>query len=194
MFCTKCGKKLEGNTADFCPYCGARIENANTYQQPYTYQQMELPMNWYKFVIYFLFFANAVINVIGAIGYFSGSTTSALAEGMVSANWIYAMYPALRGLMYFMGIVALASAVLAIVGRQWMAHFDKRGIIALAVLYIIGIVSNVIYMVGLMTIIQVGIGDLGVTAISSMIGSIVGGVVALVLNMIYFKKRAHLFH
>lgn len=123
-------------------------QQPNQYWQPGTfpqqgmYQQMELPMNWYKFVIYFMLFANAVFGIIGAIGYFSGSTTSSLAEGMVSAEWIYAMYPALRWLMYFMGVVSLGTAVLAIIDRQWLAHFDKRGIAALAALYILGIAIN----------------------------------------------------
>lgn len=172
----------------------------NPYWQPGAFpqqtmcQQTELPMNWYKFVIYFMLFANAAFGIIGAIGYFSGATTSSLAEGKVSAEWIYAMYPALRWLMYFMGAVSLGMAVLAIIDRQWLAHFDKRGIPALAALYIIGVVSTLIYAIGLITILKVGLGDFGPVMVSSVVGSVVGSIVALVLNMVYFNKRAHLFH
>lgn len=153
-----------------------------------------LPMKWYQFVICFLFFAHAALRVVEAIGYFSGSAASTLAKGRVSAQWIYAMYPSLRGLMYGMGVLSLATAVLAIVGRQWMAHFDKRGITALMVLYLIQIASNILYPAGVLAIVGVRPGTLDTVTMVSAISSIVVGIAAVILNGVYFKKRAHLFH
>ncbi len=177
----------------FFSTCGKERESGS-FQQSYRSQQKEPSMKWYQFLICFLLFAHAAFSIIGAVGYFSGATTSALAEGKVSAQWIYAMYPALRGFMYGMGILCLILAVLAVIVRQWLVHFDKKGIFALAAWYLANLASNIIYIAGLLGIVGIRPGVIDSVTISCTAISAIGSIALFLLNRVYFKKRAHLFY
>lgn len=169
-------------------------QQPNPYNQPNPYDSMNLmqpalPMRWYKFVIYVQLFLSALVSVINGIAYFSGSFVETLTGGG-SPELVFAFYPALQPLCYFLGIVSIGSAVFAIITRQWLAHYLLKGITALYAVYALSIASNLICMVGLMMIFEVSIGDLG----STYIGSIIGLVILLALSRVYFNKRRHLFH
>lgn len=166
-------------------------QQPNPYNQPNPYDPMQpaLPMRWYKFVIYVQLFLSALVSVINGIAYFSGSFVETLTGGG-SPELVFAFYPALQPLCYFLGIVSIGSAVFAIITRQWLAHYLLKGITALYAVYALSIACNLICMVGLMMIFEVSIGDLG----STYIGSIIGLVILLALSRVYFNKRRHLFH
>lgn len=169
-------------------------QQPNPYNQPNPYDSMNLmqpalPMRWYKFVIYVQLFLSALVSVINGIAYFSGSFVETLTGGG-SPELVFAFYPALQPLCYFLGIVSIGSAVFAIITRQWLAHYLLKGITALYAVYALSIACNLICMVGLMMIFEVSIGDLG----STYIGSIIGLVILLALSRVYFNKRRHLFH
>ena len=166
-------------------------QQPNPYTQPNPYDPMQpaLPMRWYKFVIYVQLFLSALVSVINGIAYFSGSFVETLTGGG-SPELVFAFYPALQPLCYFLGIVSIGSAVFAIITRQWLAHYLLKGITALYAVYALSIACNLICMVGLMMIFEVSIGDLG----STYIGSIIGLVILLALSRVYFNKRRHLFH
>ena len=68
MFCTKCGKEISGQR--FCPNCGAENRNLNEQNSSYNASsnafdisavQPELPMKWYKFLIYFALIARITV-------------------------------------------------------------------------------------------------------------------------------------
>ena len=182
-------------------------QQPNGYQYPNTYQQSgmyqpELPMNWYKFVIYVMLFLSALGNVIGAVQYFTGSSVTSMIGEQVNIEMVYAIFPSLRFLLYFCGIACIGLGVLAIITRQWLAHFDKKGITGLLLLYAGNAVVSLIYIIGFFAIFSPALNTLGsdefaavvvVLAVSS-IGTILGAVIMMVLNHVYFKKRAHLFH
>ena len=140
MFCMKCGADLGANPPPFCPQCGAAQDVT----------AVELPMKWFKFVIYVQLFASAVVNLYNAFSYLSGMFAESLAAGMLTAQELYAYMPGLGALLTVLGILHIGAAVFSIVVRQWLAHHQWRGVLGLYAVYAIQIVINVITMVGLL--------------------------------------------
>ncbi len=98
MKCTHCGAEIQTLDA-FCPLCGNPNYAANTGFVPSGPIDL-YPMKWYKFVIYFLLFFSAAINLISAILYFTG----ALYGDAYTARLVYATFPAMKPLDIVTGI------------------------------------------------------------------------------------------
>ena len=155
------------------------------YQQP-AYQPDRFggtPMKWYKFLIYFLLFAGAVVNVINAINCFTGAQY----EG--AADYLYAYYDGLQVMDIIMGLGCLALAAFNIYVRFRLAGLHRNGPQMLNYMYIAIIALNVVYSGVCMAI----IGNFDATVLGSLVGNIIGNVVILAINTNYFGKRKHLF-
>ena len=205
MFCPNCGTNV-GNAERFCPNCGAAL-NQNTasanpqpnyqqpnYQQPnyqpvyqQPVQQYPYPMNWYKFVIYFALFAGAVINAISGILHLTGSVWE---MQDVSADMVYAVFGGMQAVDIIYGIGAIALAAFNIVTRMHLAKFRKTGPKFLSVCYGVAVGLALLYIILTSAVTGISIGDLvGATEILQLVVSIV----MLVVNVVYFNKRASLF-
>lgn len=214
MFCPNCGTNV-GNAERFCPNCGAAL-NQNTasanpqpnyqqpnyqqpsyqqpnYQQPYQpvyqqpVQQYPYPMNWYKFVIYFALFAGAVLNAISGILHLTGSVWE---MQNVSADMVYAVFGGMQAVDIIYGIGAIALAAFNIVTRMHLAKFRKTGPKFLSVCYGVAVGLALLYIILTSAVTGISIGDLiGATEILQLVFSIV----MLVVNVVYFNKRASLF-
>ena len=77
MYCQSCGAKCTGA---YCPECGEPVKNLTQQTSYYfkadsqqnsqntqAFQSYTPPMKWYKFLIYFLLFADAGWNIYGGI-------------------------------------------------------------------------------------------------------------------------------
>ena len=64
MFCSNCGTKVKNGTKN-CPECGSAIK----IQPPY----IQHTMLWHKFLIYFVLWVGAIINLTNGIAYFLAS-------------------------------------------------------------------------------------------------------------------------
>ena len=214
MFCPNCGTNV-GNAERFCPNCGAAL-NQNTasanpqpnpqpnyqqpnyqqpnYQQPnyqpvyqQPVQQYPYPMNWYKFVIYFALFAGAVLNAINGILHLTGSVWE---MQNVSADMVYAVFGGMQAVDIIYGIGAIALAAFDIVTRMHLAKFRKTGPKFLSVCYGVAVGLTLLYIILTSAVTGISIGDLvGATEIMQLVVSIV----MLVVNVVYFNKRASLF-
>ena len=220
MFCPNCGTNV-GNAERFCPNCGAAL-NQNTasanpqpnyqqpnyqqpnyqqpnyqqpnYQQPnyqpvyqQPVQQYPYPMNWYKFVIYFALFAGAVLNAINGILHLTGSVWE---MQDVSADMVYAVFGGMQAVDIIYGIGAIALAAFDIVTRMHLAKFRKTGPKFLSVCYGVAVGLTLLYIILTSAVTGISIGDLvGATEIMQLVVSIV----MLVVNIVYFNKRASLF-
>lgn len=182
MFCMKCGADLGANPPAFCPQCGAA--------QSSTPAQTELSMKWFKFVIYVQLFVTALASVANTVMYLSGSFASTLAstDGSVPAAIVYSYLPGLWPLVVVLAVLSAGTAVWAIVVRQWLAHYQWRGVQGLYILYVLAIASNLISMLGLGVVIHNF-----AFSLTSTIPALITQVVLLVLNRVYFNKRQHLF-
>lgn len=142
----------------------------------------DLPMRWYKFIIYVQLFLYAVVSLGNTAMIFTGTALG----GSEYAELAYAFFPGLKPLMLFVGVATLVLAVFAIVVRQWLASYKFKGILGLYGLNIATTVVNLISAFGVASIVG---GQIQPTSVSSAIS----GVVLLVINMKYFSRRRHLF-
>lgn len=183
-FCQYCGSEIPDDS-NFCPNCGATQDVQQNGFQPnsnmYDTQHVELPMNWYKFLIYFALFLGAISNAYTGIQMLTGAHY----EG--SATYVYAFYSSLKVIDIVVGIACIGLAVLAIVVRQKLANFKSDGPRFLTILYVASIAVSLIYI--LLITIVVGNGVFNISNVASVISS---GAMIFV-NKIYFEKRQHLF-
>ena len=213
MFCQKCGAQLLDSSA-FCPSCGAstngqqptyqsqqppvqpqqpsyaQTENARpAYSQPDAQQAAApaLPMGWFKFMIYFALFAGAVLNFVTAIQMLTGSQYGD------SKDLVYAFFGSLKTIDVLMGIVLLGLVAFTIFVRFQLAGFKANGPKMLYILYVAVLAFNILYLILVASAISksgMGIGDL---LSGSVIGTLIGSAVMLIVNKIYFDKRKALF-
>ncbi len=144
-------------------------------------QQPPLPMKWFKFLIYFSLFFSCLVNVVTGINYLTGNIY--ISQG-VTANLVYAIFPSMKGFDLFNGIACFALGVFAIITRFALAKYKKSGPMFLYSLYVANAVVALIYGIGA----TVALGEVAFNPIS-----IGGTVLMIVLNVVYFNKRKHLF-
>ena len=160
--------------------------NYNGYQQPnYGYQpyqaQQEMPMKWFKFLIYFSLFFGAAINVITAIMTMTGSHYGG------QADMVYAFFDGLKGMDIFYGLLLLASAAIMVYARFRLSGFFKNGPQMITIVYALNAIVPLIYIIGVSALTDV---DLDM---SSNVTSIITSIIMIFVNRVYFTKRSHLF-
>lgn len=151
-------------------------------QQGYTqlYEQ-QLPMNWYKFVIWVQLFLSAAVFAITGFLYVTG-----LRYGKNSI--IYDWYPGARIVDILLGIVYLLMAPMAVFVRQQLVQFKKNSTFLLLGYYCLQIPVNIVYAF-LYTLI------LGANCFNaSFFGTIIGTGILVALSYVYFDKRKAYFN
>jgi hypothetical protein len=142
-------------------------------------------MGWFKFMIYFGLFAGAVLNLINGIQMLTGSIYGD------SAALVYAVFEGLKGLDTIVGIAMIAVAALGVYTRFQLSGYKKNGPKLLTALYAAVLVVDLIYIIGInATLPELLVKNVDMT---SMYASMVAAVVMMIVNHIYFKKRADLF-
>ena len=149
-------------------------------------------MKWYKFLIYFLLFLNALVSIGDAARAFTGMDYHS--EG-VTPEMVFAFYPGLKTVTMFSGIAGIALAVFAIVVRQELAHFKKRGPKDFLALYVVGLVLTLVIQLATGTIIsgKLGVGLGEAVSFGQLAGACAVRLVWILLHRTYFEKRAFLF-
>lgn len=137
-------------------------------------EQEGLSMGWYKFMIYFALFAGALTNI--AAGALSLSLTSASSAQFANSS--------ASSVLAVTGILNIAFGALIIYCRILLARFSKKAINMVYVVYGVNIALSVLTNMGSM-------GSGSTTSTSG--GSLASSIAFLTINVIYFKKRAHLF-
>lgn len=204
-FCSSCGNVMQPQESQQPVYQPPQqpayqppVYQAPIYQQPQepVYQtpyyqnqpmveQNQLPMKWFKFLIYFALFAGAVLNVISAIPMLTGS----IYEG--SADLVYAMFEGLQAVDMLSGLLMLATAAIGVYTRFRLAKYCQNGPKMVTVLYIMAVAVNLFYLIGVSAVLPEAV--LESVDMTSSITSIVTSVIMIFVNRTYFQKRAHLF-
>ena len=150
-------------------------------------ENKQLGMKWFHFLIYFVLWLNAASMIICSLPYFNGSIWE-------SPSAMYTQYPTLQSIDYIYGGALLLFGVFCIITRSRLAKFKKGAPILVYLFYIFGnLVLNLSYNV-LVLLVMNRAGDLiSMFLDPELIGSIVGTIVIVALNKVYFDKRAHLF-
>ena len=203
MFCRYCGNQLPEN-AVICASCGAAVENQNTVNinpaLPYSYQpdsvlQNSMPMKWFKFLIYFEMWASALLNIISGITAFLGKNYGA------DSDMIYSMFAGLKVADVVFGAVEILFAVYIIYVRFQLAGFKKNAPGKLLIVYAAPLIASAVYLVVFFILVYNGVSAMGgslfdvvdVSTFSSMVGSIIGTAIMILLTKTYFDKRKHMF-
>ena len=169
-----------------------RVPSANNY-----------PMAWFKFLIYFALFAGCALNLLNGINYLNGTFYGK------DADALYSLSSELKSADTFYACAMFAMIPLALVARFRLAGFCKNGPTLYLALLVVQILVTLIYAfmlskVGTLTIVTDGSFD-GVyfhdatetvykfDGLSTVLGSVIGSVIMVICNAVYFNKRKELF-
>ncbi len=209
-FCTNCGTKL----APAAPAQQSQPQYQQPYQQNYQpgyqqpyqqpcqqgyqppYQQgyqnpygnginTELPMNWFKFLINFALWASGILNIINGLMVLTGAHYNIYGSG--NADLVYAFYRGMKTCDVIYGLLIILVGAFAIYTRFMLAKFRKCGPLCLYIIYGIQAAMSLLYTL----IVGVLIDQSAFSA--DIVASIITGIVMIIINVVYFKKRSHLF-
>ena len=216
-YCSKCGNICDDQQV-FCPMCGTQrqTQSGQPYggqpyggqsngAQPYGNQAFgnqfydgvpQAPvtvapsptMKWFKFIIYFQLFANAVLNLLLSIPFFTGAIYGSETE------LTYRLIPDLKTADMIYASLMVIAAVFAIIVRFRLSGFHKDGpSLYYAVLAAqIGIV--IFYMIASKAAIDKSIlANYIKIDYSSVYSSMFTNIAMIICNVTYFSKRKHLF-
>ncbi len=190
MFCRYCGAEISEN-AKFCVSCGSPVE-AQPVQATYVGDdglvQPAPKMKWFKFVINFSLWAGAILNFLNGIMTMTGMQYEAAEIG--PAEEVYELFDGLKTVDVLYGALMIVLAVYMIITRFRLAGYYKNGPAMFISTYAIALVINIVYMFSAMSVLDAGINDIST---SDLWVNMVMQLVMIVLNIIYFKKRKHLF-
>lgn len=154
--------------------------NQEQYANPYS-------MKWHKFLIYFSLWASAVINLLNAFQYFTGSIYGANGE----ASMVYSYYDGIKAVDMLMAVCLIAVAVYSIVTRFALAGYKAKGPKLLFGLYIVNAVVAIAYIFIASSVTGIAIIDL---IDSNTISSLISSIAMAFINKTYYDKRAAAFN
>ncbi len=146
-----------------------------------------LGMAWYKFLIYFSLFAGAICGTVYGFMWLTGEIYFVQTNGKITASDVYTYYGnALKFVDVLYGLCLIALAVFSLVLRHKLAKYKADAPKLVYIFYFLSVAVGFMYSVL----------DSVVTSMpidSSVILNCIEGIVMLLLNVRYFKRRAHLF-
>lgn len=147
-------------------------------------QESGLGMKWHKFLIYFLLWVGALLNITNGVLYFTGKMYGD------EAMTVYRMYPGLAGADKIMGVLCFACVVLQLVTRFALAGYKANSPKLLMGTYALGAASSVLYCI----LADAAIPQLTFSGVlQDMLGTVVSSVFMIVVNHVYYNKREALF-
>ena len=221
MFCIHCGKQLPDNAA-FCDQCGistlpARppVQDAPSapavppappvapvyipvYPTPYPVavptQAEEKPkepsMKWFRFLIYFFLFFNATGCIIDGV-------TTALGLEHENAALLYHTIPGLQAFEISFGALEVLLGAWGVFTRFRLAGRYRNGPKFLTVFFIASLAWEVLYIAGDIFFMPNMLNFTDpislVSFVIDLLTTIAVPLILLLTNIVYFKKRTHLF-
>ena len=213
MYCPNCRSQLIDGSI-YCPVCGTQLaqaqqvnyqqmnyqqpveqpvqqmtSNGNYVQQPIQSQirQKPLGMKWFKFLIYFQLFAASLVSLLTGVFLFIGKIyTGASAE---EVELLYMYFPNLKIFNLCMGVVYVVLCILYLITRFMLSGYRKAGPAMLIAMYVGSFLISVLLVLITLQLVGGVVYEINVTTIASVVTSII----MIVCNIIYFKKRKHLF-
>lgn len=148
----------------------------------------DYPMAWFKFLIYFMLFANAAINIFTAVTYLTGSVYLGEDMTMSDVEALYMFYPTAKMIDVIYGVLLIALAAYAIFTRFQLSGFKRRGPFLFILMYVLNLVIGLLYSISIMFTFETGL-----LGFISFVPSIITSVVMIFVNIVYFRKREELF-
>jgi len=139
-------------------------------------------LKWHKFLIYFSLWISALSAVSQGINFYSGG----LYEDSAAA---YAYYQGLEKLDTVMGLMYIALGIFIIISRFKLARWRENAVAWLTWSYILPPVCYIVWLFSFSNI----TGVLEAPDLASWLGNVVGNLVVIIINLIYYRKRKELF-
>ena len=154
-------------------------------------------MKWHKFLVGFALWFGGVINIINGISMFTGAQYNReMGEG--AAKIVYDAFPELKTVDVIYGILLIALGIFAFVTAYRLLYKLKGSPKLLLIRYAASAAVGIIYIIAAASILgkfsnaygaEIDYAEVFLEAVFTAIIS----VLLIVLNRIYYKKRAHLF-
>lgn len=183
MFCSQCGTENPDGVL-VCSNCGATLvkDEGKGINKP------DMPMKWYKFLAFFALWAGAFINLAYGFRYLGENAFG----NSFASELIFEAYPKMKGVMVIAGLATIAIAAL----NAWTAinliKYKKAAPKFVVLNYIAGAAVNLYYVIATASIVDpILIAESNI--ILTATASIIIAVIFSIINIIYFKKRKHLF-
>ena len=148
----------------------------------------DMPMKWFKFVIYFQLIVGPIINIISGLMTMTGSIYDMQNS---SSDFVYSVFPSLSTLDKIYGVVLIIVSIIGFVARQKLAKFCTDGPKWYFTFLGTSLGAIIFYTVGSLSIYGQYLSGSEVNG--QTYGQIIGFVLLIVLNIVYFNKRKHLF-
>ena len=145
-----------------------------------------MPMKWHKFLIYFSLWANAVMSVISGAQIITGSQYGP----PEAAGQLYATVSGLKAADMVFGVLLIAMGAFFIYTRFQLAGFKAGAPNKLTIAYALDLAITLGYLMVVSGLTKIPVGDLMNSSVPS---TIIASVVLIIVNRVYYNKRAHLF-
>ena len=145
-------------------------------------------MKWHRFLACFLLWAAALINLMNGISLLTGAQYGEQAED------VYFAAPALKTLDTVCGAAMIAAAAFGFFAAYRLLSMKKGAPKLLLAVYVIAIVLQLGYSIPSAIIIKnaMRMADISRVILSGAANALFAGIL-LIVNMIYYDKREHLF-
>ena len=181
MICPTCGTEMEEG-AKFCPKCGNPVgENVPVNVAGATQKE---GLGWANFLSRFALWAGAVMNLYTAFQYLTGL----LYGSKEDAEMVYAVFGGtLKAVDMICGVLLLGAVVCAVMAALAIIKFKASARPLVIAVYAIIIAVDLLYVIATSAI-------LGASTLDATIAAnIVVSIVFLIVNIVYFGKRKHIF-
>jgi len=146
----------------------------------------ELPMRWYKFLIYFFLWISAAVNIMSAYFYVTGGAQT---------EEVLAQFPILKTIDLFYGILTLGMGVLALFTRFALANYKRNAPKLIVGLYCYGFAISAVYNVAVLSLTSAIYEPVDFIIMGMSVGtSVIMNAVLIGCNYVYFKKRRRVFN
>lgn len=148
-----------------------------------------LGMGWFYFVIFIQLFLNALSNFAQGISVMFGKHYDG------NADLVYDMLPSMKVIDVLMGIACLLLAAGAIYARFRLAKYRKNGPLMYHSVICANIIIPIIYLLCIVAVLNNNFYSITVSDFvpQRFYYNVAGCVALLIVNIIYFGKRKHLF-
>ncbi len=153
-----------------------------------------MPMKWYKFCVYFGLPLSALYAFFCSFVYFLGGKFVSNGRG---TSELYLLFEPFNPIAIFFGIIELALAVFIVITWRKLLKLSVTGPKCHIAIFIINISLFMAYEILTPFMLHIDISNAVnemLTVIPRTILNSIPSVIGLLLHVIYYKKRKHLFH
>lgn len=150
-------------------------------------KQPELTMKWHNFLIYFSLWAGGILSIVSGCQVMTGTHYGL---GASDLERLYSLYGSLKTVDLIFGVLMIVAGVFLIYTRFQLAGFKEGAPNKLTICYALNLVVSLAYIFAAAGAINEPATELMDASTGS---TIVTSIVMIIVNRIYYAKRAHLF-